>query len=783
MSTEVTSEYLRLVESFAEACREAEKQVSNLAGTLSKLQGSLKNTSQPIDVFNTAVKGFRTGIEKAEKSNTEYAFSFEKLTGEASSMIQILKSSTTTFQSTTSTFSALNQVGLNANSTFSNYTRTVVALGNNLGDASEPTEKFTGILKKTSKETDILDSITKGFTSGLIDLGITLAGMALTAVIDHFTKLWEREKDLQKATQNLSDTFPSIQSGFDDAGTKASNASGGFATFKKHVDDLIKSHGELIESFKETYQGIEEDSVIVSHYMKTIEELTAAETLHKNGGKLLAEQQVELQQVVYGLNKICGMNIEITDLTTGSLSMSTEAIKLNTEAWLNNAEQQALQEQVFETYKLQTEYQRKLELATLELVEAKKLEAEAYSISKDEGYVAHEYTKIAQAEVDRLTKAYDASTAQLISYSNEMANINSTFENSGSTIYAYISSMADVSDSLKEAEVNIEGFALHLSELGYKTEDIKAISKKNLGEMALSWSDSSRCMLETAREYGVMIPNTVAAGLESGNAQLYEAMSILAYAGINDPASLIPGFMSMRIEEAIVVMRNLLIEGGPKLEESTETIVNVINRAMSGMVDVVRAPTIDAMNALVEELEHTQKVKDAAAVVRDCIANTLSNFSMRPIGVNCTESLADGIGDSTAMRFLTLKAEAVMQAAIDAAKNKADSHSPSRVMIKQGKDFNAGIALGIEESTEKVVLSTNDMMDEVIEKVTRSKANLSLDLFGKQSKAMSNTVMPQGTVVNIGDVTYTPDSRIAELMAELFNILVRNQHMRPLAVR
>jgi len=35
----------------------------------------------------------------------------------------------------------------------------------------------------------------------------------------------------------------------------------------------------------------------------------------------------------------------------------------------------------------------------------------------------------------------------------------------------------------------------------------------------------------------------------------------------------------------------------------------------------------------------------------------------------------------------------------------------------------------------------------------------------------------------IDGVNYVPDSRMAELMAELFNILVRNQHMRPLAVR
>jgi len=729
MSNEITSEYLRFVESLAGTYKEAERQAKNLTNTINELNAVMKNLSSI--------------AKDSSNGTTKFTESFKSL---GPSVVDTVKA-------------------------FVDYRKSIELV------STANAKHFSNIVKAQAASND-LTKATSTLKGGLIDLGVALAAMAINAVIDQYKKFKERQDDLNKATQNLRDTFPSISSGFEDAGKKATNATGGFASFKKHVEDLIKSHGELIESFKDTYQGIQDDSEIVGYYLKTIEELTSAETLLKNKGELRFEQQVELQQAVYALNKLCGMNIEITNLATGSLSMSTDAIKLNTEALMNNAKQQALQQQVLDTYRQQLIYQRELEIAIKAEADIREEHRRLEEQEKDLTAWQIQALDDARAEVKRLTAAYDGCTEQLEWYNGQMIKNNSAMVNSGSSIHHYISSIASVSDLLIEAGVDTEGFAQHLSNLGITTKQVKEISEENLLKMALSWSDNAFSMFEAADEIGLRIPNSIAVGLAKGSPDVLAAMNDLREVGIKDPVLLIPDLMSLSVEDGISAMESLLYEKRSDLAEAAESDADSMYRGMWKTTVGFTSIAKEAMTSMFTIIGDSDDVVDAATKTKDKTIAAISDFDTEKIGKDFTEGLGRGIGDGSALRFVVSQAEATVQAAINAVKNKADSHSPSRVMVREGKDFNAGIALGIEQSAEKVVLSTNNMMDAVIEKVTRSRANLSLDLFGKTNSAMNNAVLSPGTVVNIGDVSYVPDSRMAELMAEVMSILVRENNMR-----
>lgn len=73
------------------------------------------------------------------------------------------------------------------------------------------------------------------------------------------------------------------------------------------------------------------------------------------------------------------------------------------------------------------------------------------------------------------------------------------------------------------------------------------------------------------------------------------------------------------------------------------------------------------------------------------------------VGFALSSGIAGGI--TGAVYLVTNAAAAAVQAGVDAARRKADAHSPSRVMMQLGRDMGEGLALGYDESRDTVARS------------------------------------------------------------------------------
>lgn len=83
------------------------------------------------------------------------------------------------------------------------------------------------------------------------------------------------------------------------------------------------------------------------------------------------------------------------------------------------------------------------------------------------------------------------------------------------------------------------------------------------------------------------------------------------------------------------------------------------------------------------------------------------------------QAMGNGLesGINSRASSLAAAAAALVKNAIAAARRAADSHSPSKKMIRLGKDMGAGARIGIDESTEDVVSSSEKMINKSLKPV------------------------------------------------------------------
>lgn len=98
------------------------------------------------------------------------------------------------------------------------------------------------------------------------------------------------------------------------------------------------------------------------------------------------------------------------------------------------------------------------------------------------------------------------------------------------------------------------------------------------------------------------------------------------------------------------------------------------------------------------------------------------------VGTDFTDGLEAGMSDGKA--GVMAKAAEIIQAAMDAARETADSHSPSRKMIALGEDMGEGAQIGLENMTEDVGHAADRQMQRIMDAYTDLQA-----LDGQQSLA------------------------------------------------
>jgi tape measure domain-containing protein len=618
--------------------------------------------------------------------------------------------------------------------------------------------------------------------TGLIGVGIALAGIAIEQVISHFAKLKERQEDLKKASEDLTPILRDSGDALANTGSDAASAVGGFGDYNTGVDDVIKKHAELVQSIKDTFGEINADASLVEGYKKTIHDLAGQ-------SDLTADKQADLQEAVQGVNDICGTNIQIIDGVNGVLSESIASIDLQTAAWINNAKAQSLQEELRGVYTQQRANTDALTEAQNRYNEAEKqaLNLIEQGLNGWDSY-ANEMTE-AQGEINRLTETEKALADQEQALKDQYVANAEALSSSVVALDSYVSSIDGLKPSLEEAGVNVSGFEEALSSLGFSTGDLARIGAEKFTEFATSWDGTATGATQRAIELGIALPGSVQDGIEEGKPEVTAAMEQLRTAGIEDPLSKIPGLAQMSTQEGIDAMNEVFVESQQRVNAAASLPLFASQSALAPMTGIFSATAGESVGLVAKNLGEAKGIYDGGKTVSDKSIEGMGSGVEKASGLgnSYTEGFSGGLLGE-AFKGLWAKAAqipATVNASVAAAQQ---SSSPSKLAMKRGEEYPQGYAIGFHNGIPSVVSEAKKLVDTVTDEFA-SPIPVGIETVGVpgalEALPVSSSYSGDGATYNLtinGDFVQG-NSRIYEAMATVFDEALRLKNMQPQAVR
>ena len=198
--------------------------------------------------------------------------------------------------------------------------------------------------------TKALNVALKATIAGAIVAGIMLLVQAFEYVAENAKKAADRSNNLKNIEDNLLTSTKNVTTATQNAGNASDSASGqidnqtrSYEDLRDSIDDTIQKQSDFATSQNETWGKVNGNNEYVSTLADEIANLADKETLTK-------DEQDKLNQKVQEYNNITGDSISVTDAVHGKLSISTEELKKNTDAWKRNAEAQAWQNRYTEAF-------------------------------------------------------------------------------------------------------------------------------------------------------------------------------------------------------------------------------------------------------------------------------------------------------------------------------------------------------------------------------------------------------------------------------------------------
>lgn len=178
--------------------------------------------------------------------------------------------------------------------------------------SSAPAEKGIRKLGISSKTASIGLGMAK--TAGLA-LGGVLAGIAVTALVKHFSELAERSKNLKKATEGLTSAMSAGQEAYLDADEGAGSYRDRIKEVREEVDALAEEQAgmadELTAMWQETFSN--------NAYTDTLQEQIVSLMELDEQGRLTADGQADLKGKIEELNGALGTSYSYVEGHAGML--------------------------------------------------------------------------------------------------------------------------------------------------------------------------------------------------------------------------------------------------------------------------------------------------------------------------------------------------------------------------------------------------------------------------------------------------------------------------------
>ena len=198
----------------------------------------------------------------------------------------------------------------------------------------------------------------------MVGLGLGAAVVIIGEIVNAIGEAIAHTEKMTEATTGLETAMGAAADAYGEFSTGAENAAQSLGDITAKADEVLDSQAKLAQSARDTWAEYGTDAAMVDAYAQQIQALVG--TLDDATGKtqLTEEEQIKLKLAVEGFNEAAGANIEILDAQSGQLSVSTDAILANAEAFKERARAEAALELYKDIYKQQIQDEIALKEAT-----------------------------------------------------------------------------------------------------------------------------------------------------------------------------------------------------------------------------------------------------------------------------------------------------------------------------------------------------------------------------------------------------------------------------------
>ncbi len=508
-------------------------------------------------------------------------------------------------------------------------------------------------------------TLAKGAIVAMVAAGVVFA-------IQKFGEWIEEQKQLYQATVGLENAQRRAATTFRLAAEGAHNTAIGYGEMHERANAVIAAQADLARGITDTFTEANRSAAELGAYADTIGELA-------NKSNLSTEEQARLVMAVDGLNAAAGTTYSVVDAANGAIADETGAVLDNVDAInkLVAAKQreiraEALASAAKDAYKAQADAMAELTQAQANLTAAQEnynKAAAAGDMSPEEmlGYASA--VDQAQAEVDRLQKAYDSATKTADAFAEQQEVLAMGSEAVGDSLAAAISEAGGFADAMSDNGKSTKQFYKDLKAAGVTGEQFKTLTSQQLATLAANYDGTMASIEGDLRAYGIDV--------KGAETQTKTSMANSTAAVAN---SGLPAAATTTMNNAV----NALFNGASKASGAG---AKLSSSARSG---------IDTTAANGRAVSLMKNARDAAAGV-----------SAYSTGANFSKGLANGIRG--AVGYVRSAAQYVAEQANKKANDTLEVKSPSRVMMQTGEYFSEGFALGIRDQAGAAVRAAQTM--------------------------------------------------------------------------
>lgn len=349
--------------------------------------------------------------------------------------------------------------------------------------------------------------LSKVAAAGLAAALIGVIAYGIAELVNMSKRAAERQEKLAKTTDGVRDTAKHAAEALSRNGAAYYDLASGADDAASATDRVGESLLRYAENAKTSINDASASIGQLEAARDTIDALTQKYDENGNRAKLTADEQAKLAAAVQIVNDATDAGIEITDISTGTLTRNGEAIqglvgdlddlitKKQTELRLR-----ALEEAYTDSLKAREEAQKALNDATKEYEDYARRAADAGGEMTEEGRVWTEKARQAKEEVDGLSQQLDAATDAVGYYETAMGNAAIEAQLLSTSVADFAAAHQDsFVPALEESGYSLEEFQQALTDAGIGVTELNSLNSDQLAQIAASYDGTTASIIGSVR--------------------------------------------------------------------------------------------------------------------------------------------------------------------------------------------------------------------------------------------------------------------------------------------